>query len=127
MTTPPSGGAFADVSGLVARFAELRARGEAADGMVSVTLDGTGGITDLVIAPKAMRLAAEDLALAIREAFDAARAGVQAELQAAPPPSAVPADLKATLEEMGFQAQRRLDEILSLASDVAARTRPGAR
>jgi DNA-binding protein YbaB len=122
--TTPSEAATAEggVAGLISQFTQLRGAGEAANGLVSVEVDGTGNILSLVIDPKAMRLPSVDLSDAIRAAFDAARAAVQEQLQTmATPPTSLPPDLKSTLDEIGFQAQRRMDEILTLASDVARR------
>ncbi|WP_067175786.1 YbaB/EbfC family nucleoid-associated protein [Microtetraspora niveoalba] len=50
------------------RLAELRGRGEAADGHVRVEVGATGALADLYIDPRAMRLGSAALAEAIMEA-----------------------------------------------------------
>lgn len=104
------------------RLSELRATGEAADGLVSVELDGTGAVQELTIEPKAMRLASADLAAALTEALAIAHASVRerlADLTSSLTPS--PADVDATLQEITVDARVRLQEMTSLAHHVADR------
>jgi len=104
----------------LSRFAETRGTGTAAGGLVQVTIDGTGDLVDLVIESSAMRMAAFELSHAIVEAFRAARADAQAKLaenievpnfDAAGP----------LLADIGRDAQRRLDELTSIAQQLADR------
>jgi DNA-binding protein YbaB len=114
------------VSGLLTELAQVSAAGEAANGLVRVKVDGTGAITDLVIEPKAMRLASEDLADAVREAFGQARADVQQQLTSSPPSqvrsaSEVDDDLRLTLDEIGSGAQRTLAELTATVDALSRR------
>jgi DNA-binding protein YbaB len=56
--------------------AALEGTGEAADGVVRVTVGATGALKDVVLDPKAMRLPSMDLAAAILEAARAAQASI---------------------------------------------------
>jgi len=105
-----------------ASFAEVRGEGEACDGRVRVVLDGTSNLVDLVIDPRAMRLGSEELAEGIRAAFAEAREAVQAQLSQISPPFAVaPKDIQATLDEVRFDAERRLDSFAQMADELARR------
>lgn len=59
---------------LQARQAEMRVTGTSPDGMVEVTVDGTGRLTDVTINPRGMRLdsfaLAEDVTAASRAAYE---------------------------------------------------------
>jgi DNA-binding protein YbaB len=111
-------------AGVLARLAAARGSGSAADGLVTVEVDGTSNITDLVIEPRAMRLPSVDLAAAVKQAFATARGAVQEQLaemseQARTP--AAPEALRATLDELQFDAQRRLAELTTVAQDMSNR------
>src|SRR3989440_7456072 len=50
------------------QLAELHAEGEAADGLVGVTVGPTGALTDVLIDPRAMRLDSQTLAESVMAA-----------------------------------------------------------
>lgn len=103
-------------------FAGFRGHGEAADGRVRVDVNGTGDIEDVQLDPKAMRLPSEDLAAAFKEAFTAARADVKEQLSETTPPfQALPEDIRETLDDLQFVADRRLNQFAEMADDLAAR------
>ncbi|SBT51330.1 YbaB/EbfC family nucleoid-associated protein [Micromonospora narathiwatensis] len=109
--------------GLMGRFTSVRGAAYAADGLVHVEVDGTGDLLALDLDPRAMRLPSADLSAAIRAAFGDARAQVQAQLQeqlAAQPPT-LPQGLGPLLNDLGFNAQRRLDDMAAAAQQVADR------
>ncbi|MEU6721365.1 YbaB/EbfC family nucleoid-associated protein [Nonomuraea sp. NPDC046802] len=70
---------LAALEGLRDRIAEVRGRGEAADGRVVVTTTQTGALAGLTIDPRAMRLGSDQLAAAIMEAAARAVRGAQRE------------------------------------------------
>ncbi|MBM0225875.1 MULTISPECIES: YbaB/EbfC family nucleoid-associated protein [Micromonospora] len=109
--------------GPLGRFTAARGSGDAAGGLVHVELDGTGDLTALDLDPRVMRLPAEDLAAAIREAFGTARAALQAALQEqlAAQPVTLPQGLGPLLNDLGFGAQRRLDDLTAAAQQIADR------
>lgn len=109
--------------GLLGRFTAARGAADAAHGLVHVEVDGTGDLLALDLDPRAMRLPAADLSAAIREAFTAARAEVQATLQEqlAAQPVALPQGLGPLLNDIGFGAQRRLDDLTAAAQQIADR------
>ncbi len=111
------------VAGVLGQLSAVRGTGEGAEGLVRVELDGTSAMLDLVIEPKAMRLPSEDLAAAIREAFDAARKGVQDHLSTAQAPAYEfdEHELNATLNDISFDAERRLGEMMSITEDLITR------
>ncbi|MEU5723168.1 YbaB/EbfC family nucleoid-associated protein [Micromonospora sp. NPDC047738] len=109
--------------GLMGRFTTARGAAHAAGGLVHVEVDGTGDLLALDLDPRAMRLPAVDLSAAIREAFRDARTQVQAQLQerlAAQPPT-LPQGLGPLLNDLGFTAQRRLDDMAAAAQQIADR------
>jgi DNA-binding protein YbaB len=109
-----------EVPAVLSRFAEARGSGTAAGGLVQVTVDGTGDLVDLVIESQAMRMAAFELSDAIVEAFKVARVEAQ---QALAESVQVP-DMSAAgplLAGIGQDAQRRLDELTSIAQQLADR------
>jgi DNA-binding protein YbaB len=112
-------------SGVLARLSAVRGRGSAADGLVSVEVDGTSDIVELVIEPRAMRLPSVDLAAAIREAFRSARGAAQEALATAGQEQATaiadPDQLRSTLDDIQFDAERRLSELTSIAQDLSNR------
>jgi DNA-binding protein YbaB len=115
----PAAGRYPDFA---ATLAEVRGTGEACDGKVRVVLDGTSNLVDLVIEPRAMRLGSEELTAGIRTAFAAAREAVQAQLAELTPPFAVtPKETQATLDEVQFEAERRLESFAQMADELARR------
>lgn len=114
------------VSGLLGELARVNCAGEAANGLVRIKVDGTGDITDLVIAPKAMRLASEDLADAVRQAFGQARAAVQEQLATNPPQAVGSAQetrdqVRATLDDISSGAERTLAELTATVDGLSRR------
>ncbi|WP_460520745.1 YbaB/EbfC family nucleoid-associated protein [Flindersiella endophytica] len=114
------------VSGLLQELARVNGAGEAANGLVRVEVDGTGDITGLVIAPKAMRLASEDLSDAVLLAFGQARSAVQEQLATNPPRSVGGAEdtrdnVRATLDEISSGAQRTLSELTATVDGLSRR------
>jgi DNA-binding protein YbaB len=109
--------------GPLGRFTAARGSGDAAGGLVHIELDGTGDLTALDLDPRVMRLPSEDLAAAIREAFGTARAALQAALQEqlAAQPVTLPQGLGPLLNDLGFGAQRRLDDLTAAAQQIADR------
>jgi DNA-binding protein YbaB len=109
-------------AGVLARLAAARGTGSAADGLVTVEVDGTSNIVDLVIEPRAMRLPSADLADAVKAAFATARGAVQEQLSTGDPAAAPETDtVRATLDELQFDAQRRLSELTAIAQDLSSR------
>jgi DNA-binding protein YbaB len=112
--------AYKSMPAALDRFAAVRGSGEAAGGLVRVELDGTGDLVDLVIEPKAMRLPSVDLAAAVRAAFGSARASVQESLaEAVSGEGAAPPD--PSLARIGQDAERRLNELTSLAQELSSK------
>lgn len=111
------------VTDILGRLAEARGSGEAAGGLVRAEVDGTGDLVGLVIEPKAMRLASEDLAEAVREAIGLARTQVRESLaEMAPEPGrALGGDVGTTLARLGTEAQSRLGEMTALARELSDR------
>ncbi|MFG2057728.1 YbaB/EbfC family nucleoid-associated protein [Micromonospora sp. NPDC048930] len=109
--------------GLLGRFTAVRGVADAADGLVHVEIDGTGELLALDLDPRAMRLPAVDLSAAIRQAFRDARAQVQGQLQEqlGGQPPALPEGLGSLLNDLGFSAQRRLDDMAAAAQQIADR------
>lgn len=130
---PGGNGKDLDVTGdeppdrsVLGRLTAVRGDGTAADGLVRAGVDGTGELVELVIEPRAMRLASSDLAREIRTAVSAARAEVAARLAesaAAAPPAAGPdlAALQRLLVEMDATARQRMDEFTRFADELSAR------
>lgn len=103
-------------------FAGFRGHGEAAEGRVRVDVNGTGDIEDVQLDPKAMRLPSEDLAAAFKEAFTSARSDVKQQLSESTPPfQAMPEDVRETLDDLQFIADRRLNQFTEMADDLATR------
>ncbi|TWJ25912.1 YbaB/EbfC family nucleoid-associated protein [Micromonospora endolithica] len=114
---------YAGPDGLLGRFSATRASATAADGLVHLTVDGTGDLVDLDLDPRSLRLPAADLAAAIREAFTTARGEVQAALQEqlTAAPVTLPEGLGPLLREVSSNAQRRLDDLTATAQQIADR------
>jgi len=109
----------------IGRLGAVRGTGEAAGGLIRVTVDGTGDIIELDIEPRAIRLGSEDIAAAVREAFRAARsvAGQRAADAATEAADAV-AELGAVgpeLVRLGAEAERRLADFATVADQVSRR------
>jgi DNA-binding protein YbaB len=121
----PADGALADR--LTAALTSARGTGEAADGLVHASVDGTGDLLDLVIEPKAMRLPSEDLAAAIKTAVAEARAAARTEVAENQPPAPDLSGLRGLVETLGNDAQRRMDEFARVADQLSARLDGRAR
>jgi DNA-binding protein YbaB len=65
----------------MAEIGEMTGEGEAADGMIRVTLDSTGRAKDVSLNPRAMRLGSVAIAEGMLEAFNAAHDDVHAKTQ----------------------------------------------
>jgi DNA-binding protein YbaB len=117
--------AMVDEPRAIGRLAEVRGTGEAAGGLIRVSVDGTGDIIELAIEPRAMRLGSQDIAEAVRAAFRAARSAAQARIvgSSADATEAV-ADLGAVgteLVRLGTAAERRLADFAAVADQVSRR------
>lgn len=103
-------------------LAAVRAEGSAADGLVRVTVQGSGEIADLVITPRAMRMPSVDLAAAVRaahqDAWSAARAEVQEHVKGATPDIGGLSDL---LDTVGAEARQRMADFARAAEEIARR------
>jgi DNA-binding protein YbaB len=110
------------VTDFSANITAIRAQGEASNGLVRLTVDGTGEITELVIDPKAMRMSSEDLASAVQAAHRDARAGARTAVQheAAQVTQGL-GSLSSLLESVGADAQRRMADFARAADDIASR------
>lgn len=112
-------------SGVLARLSAVRGRGSAADGLISIEVDGTSDIVELVIEPRAMRLPSVDLATAVREAFRTARGAAQEQLatlgQEQATAVADPDQLRSTLDDIQLDAERKLSELTAIAQDLSSR------
>ena len=105
-----------------ANITAIRAQGEASDGLVRLTVDGTGELTELVIDPKAMRMSSDDLAAAVQAAHRDARAGARAAVQReAAQATQDLGSLSSLLESVGTDAQRRMTDFVRVADDIASR------
>lgn len=103
------------------QLASLRAECEAAGGLVRVTVDGTSDLVGLVIEPKALRLGSEDLTTALLTAFSAARSEVRKQVADALEPGAVhPGELRSAIDELQFDAERRLDAFTQTVEALTA-------
>nr|SBO92505.1 hypothetical protein BN4615_P2019 [Nonomuraea gerenzanensis] len=112
-----------DEADFLDRFAELREVATAAGGLVKVEVDGTSDLVGLVIDPRAMRLASEELAAAVREAFGRARAAAQERAMQAVPDvlrQETP-ELTAMLRDIEADARGNMNEILLAANELTAR------
>jgi DNA-binding protein YbaB len=106
------------------RLAASRGQGSAADGLVSAGVDGTGEIVELVIEPRAMRMASSDLAEAVRTAIAAARADVTAQLAVAAPqstPDTGVAALHRLLRDVDASARQQMQQFARFADELTAR------
>lgn len=107
---------------VLGRLAQARGTGTAADGLVRVEVDGTGDVVDLVLEPRAMRLASVDLAAAVREAFRTARAMAGEALRDSVPQAVAGlGEVGSTLSDLQLDAQRRLGELTSIAQELSSR------
>ncbi|MGW5361222.1 YbaB/EbfC family nucleoid-associated protein [Actinopolymorpha pittospori] len=105
-----------------AQLASVRGEGEAAAGLVRVTVDGTSNLVGLVIEPKAMRLASQDLTEAVLAAFGAARSAVRDQLSTLTPTyTVVPSEVQSAVEQLRFEAERRLDSFTQTVDDLTTR------
>jgi DNA-binding protein YbaB len=78
---PPDGASLQAMQELVARLSELTGRGTAADGLVEVTLDNAGALSNVVIDPQAMRIGSSELAAHVLTAAKEAGLDLQAKTQ----------------------------------------------
>jgi DNA-binding protein YbaB len=105
-------------------FDDIRAQGEAANGLIRVGVSGAGEVTELVIEPKAMRLPSGELSEALRGALNAALSSTREQVMAAAKALPAPPDLgrlTQLVDELGLLAQRRMDDFSSAAVELSAR------
>jgi DNA-binding protein YbaB len=69
------------ISGIQERIASLVGEAESADGYVRVTYTASGGIADLELNPRAMRMASSDLAQTIKDVIQAAANDLQSKIR----------------------------------------------
>ncbi|WP_329087968.1 MULTISPECIES: YbaB/EbfC family nucleoid-associated protein [unclassified Streptosporangium] len=103
--------------------AAMRETATAANGLVSVEVDGTSDLTGLKLDPRALRLSAAELAEAIREAFGRARAAAQQRATEAVPKvlKQDPLELHDLIDKVKADSQAELDELLSAANELTRR------
>ncbi|WBB68871.1 YbaB/EbfC family nucleoid-associated protein [Micromonospora sp. WMMD812] len=125
MTDPMSAfdalaGRIADIerrfAGLRDDLAELSATGTDENGLVSVTVDATGGLTGLTFAPTALRAGTEGLAELVLEAYRRARTAATEQVEEHT--EGLDAKLGAGLSDLfgtpgDFSAMGRLEETIS--------------
>ncbi len=109
-----SGDALQALTEAMAELEETTGEGEAADGMIWVSLDSTGAATEVHLDPRALRLGSEAIAEGMLEAFNAAQADLREKSrrlvsEALPEGFAEHADDAADPEEV----RGRFDEILA--------------
>lgn len=111
------------------------ATGEGARGLVRITLDDNGQMTEVVINPRARRLDSHDLAAGVQEAFTAANAGLREAILArsmsrgadaeadadADAEAEAKAKADAEIEDVIADAESRLTALTELAAELAAR------
>jgi DNA-binding protein YbaB len=114
------------IAGLDERIAAIRGTAQGPDGLVTAVVDGRSELVELTFEPKAMRRPAEDLAAAVRDTVNEARAAAQVELRQvlADNPVQLPGagELHSELNELGLSAERRLNEMSNLLGDLLKRS-----
>jgi DNA-binding protein YbaB len=79
---PQDGASLQAMQELVTKLSELTGRGLAADGLVEVTVDNAGALSNVVIDAQAMRIGSTELAAHVLTAAKAANLDLQAQTQA---------------------------------------------
>jgi DNA-binding protein YbaB len=79
---PQDGAGLQAMQDLVTKLSELAGRGTAADGLVEVTVDNAGSLSQVIIDPQAMRLGSAELAAHVLTAARAASLDLQHRTQA---------------------------------------------
>lgn len=79
---PQEGTGLRDMQHLVAKLSEVTGRGTAGDGLVEVTVDNAGVLSNVVIDTQAMRLASAEIAAHVLTAARAANVDLQEKTQA---------------------------------------------
>ncbi|MEU8103357.1 YbaB/EbfC family nucleoid-associated protein [Nonomuraea muscovyensis] len=104
-------------------FLALRESATAANGLVSVEVDGTSDLTGLKLDPRAMRLPAAELAEAIKEAFGRAREAAQQRATQAIPEvlKQDPLELNDLMEKVRADTQADMNELLSTVNGLTSR------
>ncbi|MBB6344786.1 YbaB/EbfC family nucleoid-associated protein [Nonomuraea muscovyensis] len=104
-------------------FLALRESATAANGLVSVEVDGTSDLTGLKLDPRAMRLPATELAEAIKEAFGRAREAAQQRATQAIPEvlKQDPLELNDLMEKVRADTQADMNELLSTVNGLTSR------
>ncbi len=79
---PQDGAGLQDMQNLVAKLSQVTGRGTAADGLVEVSVDNAGALSNVVIDPQAMRVGSAELAAHVLAAAREANLDLQANTQA---------------------------------------------
>jgi DNA-binding protein YbaB len=91
----------------------LQGSGQAANGQVSAVADPDGRLRELIINPRVMRMASEDLAREILTAVNAALDDLRATIPGLETATMDPKALAGSLDGMQDDVMRRLDEFAS--------------
>jgi DNA-binding protein YbaB len=106
-------------------LAARRRRASSDDGLIEVTVDGTGLVVDIALEPKAMRLASTDLADAlaatVRNAQQQARAEATAALTEASQALPDAAQLAQTAAQLNDLARNRLGAFSAVLDELVRR------
>lgn len=97
---------------MTTRLAEIRGRGESSDGLVTVSMDGTGKVEELHVATQAMHLSSQQLADKVTETYNNAREATRTAIAEAST-SMVPAvDLQKELAEIQSTLHASLQQFM---------------
>jgi DNA-binding protein YbaB len=113
-----------DLDLFTTQLGSARVSGAAANGRAKAVVDGTGRLVDLDLAPDLLRRPAKDVTeavvAAVTNAQDAARA--QGTAHVTEMREALERQMSADVEEANRDAERSLEELRTLVSDVARMT-----
>jgi DNA-binding protein YbaB len=113
-----------NLESFAAQLGGVRVSAAAANGRAKAVVDGTGRLVDLDLAPDLLRRPAKEViqavVAAVNNAQDAARAKGTA--QVAQLRAELERQMAADIEEANRDAERSLDELRTLVSDVARMT-----
>jgi DNA-binding protein YbaB len=104
-------------------FVAVRETASAANGLVTVEVDGTSDLTGLKLDPRALRLSTAELAEAIREAFGQARAAAQQRATQAIPEvlKQDPLELNSLIDKVKADTDAEMNELLSTVNELSLR------
>jgi DNA-binding protein YbaB len=121
----------ANVADGAAALSAARSTAASSDGLVTVTVDGTGRVVGLELASTAMRKSSDDLAAlllqTIGHAQDDAREQSRQHLAELAPPLPTGAELTDTLQALQQTASTRLAEMSATLNRLLDRTEGGLR